>query len=287
MRDPAEITVSHGRALHSPAALPHISPTAHPGADGAYMSASSSRIMIAPVDGGRPLSDRFIDRLLDWWDVGGGRRMRRAVRGAAAVCGSKISTTVAPLMARPLIAKSVATSLAGLTATRRWLGKAFAYDAPAAAPRAEAQRAEIDAKVIVSTTVADAPPRPAAVTKSATAELRTHLRSGTAELRTPTRSGTGEIKPRTAPAITKPVITPVSSTESQTTAMTANLRCWSCLQRNRVRTPRRGGCFLCAGCNATMLVVDPIVGLTCDVGQAESKGISLNRQADETDSGLR
>ncbi len=255
------------------------------------MSASSSRIMIAPLDSGRPLSDRFVDRLLGWWDVGGGRRMRRAVRGAAAACGSRISTSVAPLMTRPLVAKSVALSQAGFNATRRWLGKAFAYDAPAATPREEVQHASA-----VSAAKAEDAARPAAVTKAATPEIRTPLRSataeirsstrsGTAELRTPTRSGTGEIKPRTAPAITRSAITPVSSAESQPTAMTTNLRCWSCLQRNRVRTPRRGGCFLCTGCNATMLVVDPIVGLTCDVGQAESKGIRLERQADETDPG--
>jgi hypothetical protein len=256
------------------------------------MSASSSRIMIAQVDTGRPLSDRFIDRLLGWWDIGGGRRMRRAVRGVTAACGTRIRTSVAPLMTRPLIAKSVTWTMTAFAASRRWLGKAFAYDAAAATPRVDARRAT----VVPAADTSDEAPRPATVTKSPTAELRTPLRSATAEIRTPTRSGTAElrshirsgtseIKPRTAPAITRSAMTPVASAELPPTAMTTNLRCWSCLQRNRVRTPRRGGCFLCTGCNATMLVLDPIVGLTCDVEQAESKGIRLNRQADETDPG--
>lgn len=254
------------------------------------MSASSSRIMIAPVDDSRPLSDRFIDRLLGWWDTGGGRSMRRALRGAVAASGTRIRSLTAPVMERPLVAKSVAKTAAGLAVIRRWLGKAFAHDVPAPTPRPDTQRATI-ATATVATKTENTPPRSITVTKTATAEIRTPLRSATAEIRTPTRtgtaelrphirSGTGEIRPRTAPAIT-----PVSSTQPQPTAMTTNLRCWSCLQRNRVRAPRRGGCFLCTACNATMLVVDPIVGLTCDIGQAESKGIGLNRQADETDPG--
>jgi hypothetical protein len=34
-----------------------------------------------------------------------------------------------------------------------------------------------------------------------------------------------------------------------------------------------------------MLVLDPIMGLTCDSAQAGTRGITLNRQADETDPG--
>ena len=251
------------------------------------MSASSSRIMIAPVapgDGSRPLSDGLVDRLLGWWDVGGGRSIRRALRGAVAASKTKIRIVTAPVMARPLVAKTVATALASLTTIRRWISKAFSSDVPAATPRREELHS---ADVSRATAVADAPVsvRPVVAARSATAEIRTPVRSGTAEIRTHLRSGTGELKPPTASSITNAPITPVSSAERQSTAMTTNLRCWSCLQRNRVRTPRRGGCFLCTGCNATMLVVDPIVGLTCDIAQAESKGINLNRQANGTDPG--
>jgi hypothetical protein len=233
------------------------------------MSASSSRIMIAPVDGSRPLSDRFIDRLLGWWDVGGGRTMRRALRGAVGASKTKIRTVTAPVMERPLVAKAVARTAAGLAVIRRWLGKAFSTDVPAAAT----QREEIRATVVTEVEDAPAPVRPAVVT-----------RSGTAEIRTPTKSGTAEIRPRTAPSITQPVIAAVPTTKQKTSTLT-NLRCWSCLQRTGVRSPRRGGCFLCAGCNTAMLVVDPIVGLTCEVAQGSARGIQLNRQADETDPG--
>lgn len=254
------------------------------------MPASSSRIMIAPVEGSRPLSDRFVDRLLGWWDTGGGQRLRRAVRGGLATAGARLHTVLAPVLQRPLVAKPLALTASGLAATRRWLAKAFASEVPAAPSRRE------DLRATVATESGDAPTRPAAVSGSTTAEIRTPLRSPTAEIRTPVRSGTGEIRtplrsptgelrPRTASSITRPVLTPIPSAPAQTTAMTTNLRCWSCLQRNRVRTPRRGGCFLCTACNATMLVVDPIVGLTCDIAQAEGKGINLNRQADETDPG--
>ncbi len=248
--------------------------------------------MIDPTDG-RPLSDRFIDRLLGWWDVGGGRRIRRAVRGAIAAAGTKLRTTCAPLMARPVVAKTlaktVAVSAAGFTAVRRWLAKAFANDVPA--PQREEKRlavtadAKIDAKVDARTDVAPAPTRPAIAARSATAEIRTPLRSATAEIRTPTGSGTGEIRRRTATAITKPVVAPVGSPTPTATALTTTLRCWSCLQRNRVRAPRRGGCFLCSSCNQTMLVVDAKIGLTCAVGQAETRGITFSRQANETDPG--
>lgn len=268
------------------------------------MPATSSRIMIEPVDGARPLSDRFIDRLLGWWDVGGGRSMRRALRGAVAAGSTKIRTLLAPFLGQPLVAKTVSISLATLATLRRWIGKAFSTEVGAATP----QRAEMSSAEVADTArthEAPTPVRPAIATRTGTAEIRTPLRSSTGEIRTPLRSataeirtptrtgtveirphlrsGTGEIRSRTAASITRPTLTPVSST--QLTAMTTNLRCWSCLQRNRVRTPRRGGCFLCTACNTTMLVVDPIVGLTCDVGQAQTKGIDLNRQADETDPG--
>lgn len=233
------------------------------------MSASSSRIMIAPVDGSRPLSDRFIDRLLGWWDTGGGRSMRRALRGVVAASGAKIRTVTAPVMERPLVAKTVTKTAAGLGAARRWIAKAFSTDVPAAAP----QREELRATVVSEVEDASPPTRPAVVT-----------RPGTAELRTPTKSGTAEIRPRTAPSLTQPVIATVTTAKPKITTLT-NLRCWSCLQRTGVRMPRRGGCFLCAGCNTAMLVVDPIVGLTCEVAQASARGIQLNRQADETDPG--
>jgi hypothetical protein len=226
--------------------------------------------MIAPVDGSRPLSDRFIDRLLGWWDTGGGRSIRRALRGAVATTTTRIRTVTAPVMEKPLVAKTVATTAAGLAATRRWLGKAFSSDVPAPAPRREEIRAT------VATEVEDAPAlvRPAVVTKS-----------GTAEIRTSTRPATAEIRPRTVPSITPPVSAVLSATKPKSVVLTTNLRCWSCLQRTSARSPRRGGCFLCAGCNAAMLVVDPIVGLTCDVAQASARGIQLNRQANETDPG--
>lgn len=241
------------------------------------MSASSSRIMIAQVDGSRPLSDRFIDRLLGWWDTGGGRTIRRAVRGAVAVSGAKVRTTIAPLMARPLVAKAATKSLTAIATLRRGIAKAFSSEVPTPTPRREEVRtavAAVSTDATDTTGVDDAPlpPRPAAVKKSPTCEIRT-----------PVRSATAEIRPRTASAITKPEITPVSSPTRTTMALTTALRCWSCLQRNRVRAPRRGGCFLCSSCNTTMLVVDPIVGLTCEVGQAPAKGIRLSREANETD----
>lgn len=247
------------------------------------MSASSSRIMIAPVDGGRPLSDRFIDRLLGWWDTGGGRTLRRGLRDRIATTRAKLRTFMAPALERPLVAKAVHGLATATSAARRWTAKAFASDVPATPLPREELRAT------VATDVEDAPvaPRPAVVTRSATRSATAEIRprTGTVEI----RPGTAEIRPRTSPSITKPVITPVSTAVSApepiTTAMTSNLRCWSCLQRQRVRAPRRGGCFLCTGCSKTMLVVDPIVGLTCEVAQASARGIHLNRQADETDPG--
>jgi len=242
------------------------------------MSASSSRIAIVPSDVSRPLSDRVVDHLLGWWDTGGGRRMRRAVRGAIAASSAKLHTLIAPALARPLVAKSVAR----LVTTRRWIAKAFASEAPVPTP----PREEIRATAVEEVSV---PLRPAVAARSVTAEIRTPTRSATGEIRTPTRSITGEIRTPTARSITKPVITPVStpaSTPAPTTrTIASNLRCWSCLQRQRVHAPRRGGCFLCAGCNTAMLVVDPIVGLTCDIAQAAARGIQLNRQANETDPG--
>lgn len=252
------------------------------------MSASSSRITIAPVDGSRPLSDRLIDRLLGWWDLGT-RRIRRWLRTAGAAIGTRLH----PFLARPPIARTIAILSVGGTTVRRWLAKAFAHDSPLAAPQPHTGGAGPD-----TTASPDAPvaPRPTVAPRSATGEIRTPLRSptgeirtptraGTGELRTPTRAGTGEIRPRTASSITRPEVTP-TSTPTRTTTLTTALRCWSCLQRTRVRAPRRGGCFLCSACNTTMLVVDPIVGVTCDVAQAEGKGINLNRQADETDPAL-
>ena len=257
------------------------------------MSASSSRIMIAPVDNSRPLSDRFIDRLLEWWDVGGGRSIRRALRAAVANGTAKIGTLLAPVLARPAVAKTFAISSAALATLRHRIGKAFSSDVPVAAARHTEVRA---AGVSPASDMSSTPAHPAVATRTGTAEIRTPLRSATAEIRTPTgtgttemrrrlRSGTGEIRPRTATSITRSTLTPVSSAPAQTAAMTTNLRCWSCLQRNRVRTPRRGGCFLCTACNTTMLVIDPIVGLTCAVAEAENKGIRPDRQADETDPG--
>jgi len=276
MHDPADVALSHERALLSRLCA------AQAGLDGAperrwstLMSASSSRILIAQVDGSRPLSDRFIDRLLSWWDTGGGRTIRRAVRGAVAVSGAKVRTTIAPLMARPLVAKAATMSQTAIATLRRGIAKAFSSEVPT--PRREEVLAAVatdatDATDATGVDDAPLPPRPAAVKKSPTCEIRT-----------PVRSATGEIRPRTASAITKPEITPVSSPTRTTMALTTALRCWSCLQRNRVRAPRRGGCFLCSSCNATMLVVDPIVGLTCEVGQAPAKGIRLSREANETD----
>lgn len=267
------------------------------------MSASSSRLSIVPPDASRPLSDRIVDHLLSWWDTGGGRRMRHAVRGVVAASSAKLYTLIAPALARPLVAKSVE----GLVTTRRWIAKAFASEVPPARP----PREEIRAADATGVEPAPVPPRPTVATrsvtgeirtptrsvtgeihtptKSVTGEIRTPTRSITGEIRTPTGSATGEIRTPTARSLTKPVITPVSTTRSTTAPTTktlaSNLRCWSCLQRQRVHAPRRGGCFLCAGCNATMLVVDPIVGLTCDIAQASARGIDLNRQANETDPG--
>lgn len=249
------------------------------------MSASSSRIMIAPVDGGRPMSDRFIDRLLGWWDTGGGRILRRGLRDRVAAGRTKLRTIMAPALERPWVAKAVHGLATATTVARRWTAKAFASDVPTTPPRREEMRATVATDASDATDVEENPvvPRPAVATRSptrsATAEIRP--RTGTVEI----RPGTAEIRPRTAPSITKPTITPVSAAEPITTAMTSNLRCWSCLQRQRVRAPRRGGCFLCTGCSKTMLVVDPIVGLTCEVAQASARGIHLNRQADETDPG--
>jgi hypothetical protein len=246
------------------------------GADGARMSASSSRITIAPVDGSRPLSDRLIDRLLGWWDLGTGR-IRRALRTLGVALGVRLQ----PFLARPLVATVLAPLAAGATAIRRGLGKAFAPEVSPATQR----RAGSDVPETNPSTDAPAAPRPAIVARPATGEIRTPLRTPTGEIRTPTRAGTGEIRLRTA-SITRPEVTPTATPGRTTSGTTTSLRCWSCLQRNRVRAPRRGGCFLCSACNATMLVVDPVVGLTCDVAQAQERGIQTSRQADETDPAL-
>lgn len=226
------------------------------------MSASSSRIMIHPVEDGRPLSDRFIDRLLGWWDVGGGRRLRRGTRELTGRCSATIRRVSAPVLEQPVIAKGVVW----LAGARRLLGKAFAHEVPPAPPRREDLRATI-------ATEAPAPTPASMITQ----------RPATAEI----RSRTGEIRPRTSPALTRPVtatVTPTTATPTATHTTTA-LRCWSCLQRTRVRAPRRGGCFHCPSCRTVMLVVDPVVGLTCDVAQATERGIHLNQQADETSPG--
>ncbi len=250
------------------------------------MSASSSRIMITPTDSGRPLSDRFIDRLLGWWDTGGGRDLRRALRDGLAAGRTKLRTVFAPALERPLVAKAVVH----LTNAQRWLAKAFSKAFSSEVPLPPLRREEIRATVAIDINDVPVAPPPALITRSATAEIRP--RTGTVEIRPRTgtveigsRSGTAEFRSRTGSSLTKPVITPVPAREPTTTAMTTNLRCWSCLQRQRVRAPRRGGCFLCTGCNATMLVLDPVNGLTCDVAHASARGISLNRQADETDPG--
>ena len=237
------------------------------------MSASSSRIMIAPVEDGRPLSDRTIDRLLGWWDVGGGRRLRRGARDLAGRCGAAVRWVSAPLLDQPVIAKGVAW----LGGAGRLLGKAFAHEEPSTPPRREELRATIATEAPETSAPA---PTPIVNERPATAELRPR----TGEL----RPRTAEIRPRTSPSITRPVtatvVTPTTPSPVPITTTTA-LRCWSCLQRTRVRSPRRGGCFHCPSCQSVMLVLDPIMGLTCDTAQAGTRGITLNRQADETDPG--
>ncbi|HEX3133709.1 MAG TPA: hypothetical protein VHX44_09040, partial [Planctomycetota bacterium] len=176
--------------------------------------------MIAPVDGGRPLSDRFIDRLLGWWDTGGGRNLRRALRDGLAAGRTKLITVITPALKRPLVAKSVEH----LAAARRWTAKAFASDVPPTPPPRRDESCATGA-----TEEEDAPiaPRPAVATRSATAEIRPRPstveirgRTGTAELRPRTgtveiRPGTAELRPRTAPATIKPVITTVSAPQRE------------------------------------------------------------------------
>lgn len=226
------------------------------------MSASSSRIMIAQAEPARPWSDRLVDRLLGWWDIGGGRGLRRGLRDTTARYTGKVRTFIAPVLEKPWVSAIVR----GLGSAKRWVGKAFSSDVPATLPRGEDLRATLATEMDDAPAPREAtpvPPRPAAVT----------------------RSPTGELRPRTAPAITRPEITPVASDTATPTAnaMTTALRCWSCHQRHRVRTPRRGGCFHCGQCDQTMLVVDPIVGLTCAIGDARERGIQLNHEANETD----
>ena len=117
-----------------------------------------------------------------------------------------------------------------------------------------------------------------AIRRPGTRELAP-VASARAATTTTRRPGTRELAPVPPPA--EVAVTPPPRLLREPTL----LRCWSCLRRVTISAPRRGGCYHCGGCSVIMLVVDPFVGLTCDVAQATTRGIRYRPESDETDPG--
>ncbi len=219
------------------------------------MSASSSRIIITEGEPTRPLTDRLVDRLLAWWDTGGGRTLRVGVRQARQRVSESVRAVIAPALQQPWIAASVRA----LGKARRWLALAFSTEV-AAEPRRTVRGVNATADG-----VARAVPPPAV----RPADTVTPAPSA------PQSQGTAQPTTCTTLADQSPV------------TKAGTLRCWNCHHRHHVRSPRRGGCFHCGQCQETMLVVDPVIGLTCAIGDADERGIALNREADETAGSVR
>lgn len=273
------------------------------------MSASSSRITIAPVEGSERLDNRLIDRLLAWWDYGGGKQMRRWCRSTTTAIGSQIAggtRSVGRHIAQLPVSQKIAGWLAPVTRTTASLTRPMidrasqvlsdlttqteATPDPADAPRPEADRQRTRAtEAPRSNTSASGgkemptarvqrrmpTPRPQAKAAESYTDQLAALVKGREPTARPTNAGT------TGLSITSTQI-PVTDGTASTTCM---LRCWSCKRRSSVRSPRRGGCCRCTNCQAVMLVVDPVVGLTCDIAQATERGIDVRREANETDPG--
>jgi hypothetical protein len=265
--------------------------------------------MIAPVEGSDRLDNRLIDRLLGWWDHGGGKRMRRWCRTTTTTVGGHISdgtrtvgrriaelpitqrlarwlapvTRSTATLTRPVIdrASQMLTDLTAETETTAESAQTPSREPVRSRTRAtEIPRGNTNAKAgkeVSTARIQRRLPTPGPETKTAesyTDQLAALVKGRDSSAR-PTNAGT------TGLHITASQVT-VSDGTASTTSM---LRCWSCKRRSAVRSPRRGGCCRCTTCQAVMLVVDPVVGLTCDVAQADERGINVSREANETDPG--
>lgn len=273
------------------------------------MSGTSSKIMIAPVEGSDRLDNRLIDRLLGWWDHGGGKRMRRWCRTTTTTVGvhltggiraigrriaefpvtQRVARWLAPVsratvsLTRPVIDRT-SQVLSDLTAASETTPD-HAKPSNSEPDRQRTRATEAPRGNTSTSGGKDVPtarvqrrmptPRPEAKAAESYTDQLAALVKGRESTARPTNAGTTELH------ITATQVTVTDGTAS-TTSM---LRCWSCKRRSSIRSPRRGGCCRCTNCQAVMLVVDPVVGLTCDIAQASERGIDVRREANETDPG--
>jgi hypothetical protein len=241
------------------------------------MTASSSRVMKVERPTAGNIGDWLSDRALHWYDTGAGYRLRRWCRtqGQRVVtisCG-RFQAVTAHLARQPQVQRLTGI-LAPPARTTVALVRSLVARLATLVPRPPEPSRPVEPSRAVSA-LPTATPAPRPVDPPSLRSTATH--------RTPATRP--RLEPGTRP-VTRPTMASVPVVEGSprpTARDTTPLRCWSCLRRVSIVAPRRGGCYHCPSCSELMMAVDPLVGMTCSLVDADERGVSRSAGSSETE----